>query len=321
MSLFRVVRVFGGILLAGGILILLFVAYQLWGTGIITRLHQDQLRTQFNHELAVAHARAHKTHPTTGSPTSTTTTNPDNDTIGPQEPVPGYAPAEGQPIGTINIPKLGINFVVVQGTAASDLSEGPGHYVGTPLPGQAGNAAIAGHRTTYQAPFYNLNEMQLGDPIYVTTLQGRFHYQVISNQVVSPSDVSVLAATPNPELTLTTCNPRFSDTQRLVVQAELVTPPAPSPVLPTHATKTKLNKSKKNVLALSGGLAGEDGSSWGAVAWGAGCAALAAGAWFLIRRIDRRAFRVTLYTTATIGFLVLLFFFFVNLSPLLPASF
>ena len=86
------------------------------------------------------------------------------------------APAEGEPIGDIRIPVIGINQVVVEGTNTPDLRKGPGHYIGTPLPGQAGNAAIAGHRTTYGHPFYNLDSVKVGDPIVLTTLQGIFVY-------------------------------------------------------------------------------------------------------------------------------------------------
>src|SRR5207245_6036160 len=96
------------------------------------------------------------------------------------------------------------------------------------LPGQPGNAAIAGHRTTYGAPLYNLNELGRGDPIFITTPQGTFRYDVGRSLVVAPSDVSVIAATPANQLTLTTCTPRFSAAQRLIVQASLVGTPAPA---------------------------------------------------------------------------------------------
>jgi len=111
---------------------------------------------------------------------------------------------------------------VVEGTNTPDLRKGPGHYVGTPLPGQAGNAAIAGHRTTYGHPFYNLDSVKIGDPIVLTTLQGIFVYDATKSFVVSPSDSTVVDNVIANQLTLTTCNPRFSASTRLVVQAELV---------------------------------------------------------------------------------------------------
>jgi sortase A len=104
------------------------------------------------------------------------------------------------------------------------LQEGPGHYPGTPLPGQAGNVAIAGHRTTFGAPFFRLNEVHSGDLVYLTDALGTtWVYSVIRQFVVAPSDVAVLDATRAPELTLTTCNPRFEATSRLVVRAALLT--------------------------------------------------------------------------------------------------
>ena len=78
----------------------------------------------------------------------------------------------------LRIAKIGLNKVIVQGTSTADLRQGPGHYPGTPLPGEQGNAAIAGHRTTYGAPFYNLDELAPGDLIEITTVQGTFTYRV-----------------------------------------------------------------------------------------------------------------------------------------------
>ncbi len=110
---------------------------------------------------------------------------------------------------------------MVEGTNTPDLRKGPGHYTGTPLPGQAGNAAIAGHRTTYGHPFYNLDSVKVGDPIVLTTLQGIFVYDTTKSFVVSPSDTTVVDNVIANQLTLTTCNPRFSASTRLVVQATL----------------------------------------------------------------------------------------------------
>ena len=116
---------------------------------------------------------------------------------------------------------IGVNQVVVEGTNTPDLRKGPGHYTGTPLPGQGGNAAIAGHRTTYGHPFYNLDSVKVGDPIVLTTLQGIFVYDTTKSFVVSPSDTTVIDNVFANHLTLTTCNPRFSASTRLIVQAKL----------------------------------------------------------------------------------------------------
>ena len=92
------------------------------------------------------------------------------------DPAPTTAdPADGQPVGLLQIPRIGVDKVIIEGTSTTDLRQGPGHYLGTPLPGQAGNAAIAGHRTTYGAPFYNLNELQPVTPIIGHHHAGRLH--------------------------------------------------------------------------------------------------------------------------------------------------
>jgi len=206
-------------LIAVGLLCLSFVAYQLWGTALYEHNAQNQLR----HELAgKLHSPVTTTPPTTTPGETTTTGSPAAlvNEVAPPEPDPKL----GTPIGLLSIPRLGMQGVaIVEGTAEAQLQQGPGHYVGTPLPGEAGNAAIAGHRTTYGAPFYDLNTLQPGDSINIQTAQGLFDYQVVTSHVVLPSNVTVLAQTSIPELTLTTCNPRYSAATRLVVVAALKT--------------------------------------------------------------------------------------------------
>ena len=193
-------------------MLLLFTAYQIWGTSIQEAHTQSALRTQLQQETnsqEIRHALAEESaldKLPTGPPVAAPRTSD---------------PAEGEPIGDIRIPVIGINQVVVEGINTPDLRKGPGHYIGTPLPGESGNAAIAGHRTTYGHPFYNLDSVKVGDPIVLTTLQGIFVYDATKSFVVSPSDTSVIKNVFADMLTLTTCNPRFSASTRLIVQAEL----------------------------------------------------------------------------------------------------
>ncbi len=203
----------GRILLALSVLVVLFVGYQLWGTGIVQARQQASLRSRF--ERSLVHRRDATATSASGVPA----------TPGPPTTDPGV----GQPVGTLAIPRIGLDQVVVEGTGPAQLAAGPGHYPGTPLPGQQGNAAIAGHRTTHGRPFYDLDALVSGDPITVTTLQGTFHYAVIRSEVVAPTDVAVLDPSSDPELTLTTCTPRYSAAQRLVVVARLVAPSAAAP--------------------------------------------------------------------------------------------
>jgi sortase A len=124
------------------------------------------------------------------------------------------------------VPAISLSQYVVEGTTESTLGEGPGHYVGTALPGYTGNVAIAGHRTTYGAPFNRLGQVVPGDLIYLTTMSGeRFTYRVLHAPLaVAPSDVAVLDSFSDNRVTLTTCNPEFSASQRLVVVGIYVPP-------------------------------------------------------------------------------------------------
>jgi sortase A len=305
MSTFRrVVDIFGRVLIGLGVLLLLFTAYQIWGTSVQEAHIQSGLRTQLQQETsndaikrALAQESALDKLPT-GPPVAAPTTP---------------APAEGQPVGDIRIPVIGINQVVVEGTNTPDLRKGPGHYTGTPLPGQAGNASIAGHRTTYGHPFYNLDSVKVGDPIVLTTLQGIFVYDATKSFVVSPSDTSVVDNVVANQITLTTCNPRFSATTRLVVQATLIhTQLFQNTGLPAQH---KLHADPK-----SQSLAGNsDVSLADALFWGFVTALVVTGIFLAAWRFRRQ--RWLIYGVGAVGTLVLLWFFFGAVSPLLPASF
>jgi sortase A len=134
---------------------------------------------------------------------------------------------EGDALTRIRIPAIDVDVVVVEGTTASALRAGAGHYPQTPLPCERGNVAIAGHRTTYGKPFHNLDRLKTGDEIILETPIGTCTYKVDKGPfVVLPNDTSVVAATPAPQLTLTTCHPKGSASHRLVVQAALEGPAA-----------------------------------------------------------------------------------------------
>ena len=127
----------------------------------------------------------------------------------------------GDPLGRIFIPKTGKNFVFVSGTGVETLKKGPGHYWGTVLPGEPGTVAIAGHRTTYGAPFHNLGKLQHGYAITLTMPYGRFAYSVEGSRSVRPTQVTVLRNRGYERLVLTTCDPIGSAAKRLVVTARL----------------------------------------------------------------------------------------------------
>ena len=176
--------------------------------------------------------------------------------LGPEveELLPLVYPEAGEAIARIVIPSIDVDAVVVAGVEIDDLRKGPGHFSTTPLPGQPGNAAIAGHRTTYGAPFGRLAELNAGDAIIVETLQGRFVYRVLPGQpgmaghtlgfrIVAPTALEVLDDVGDNRLTLTTCHPKYSSRKRLIVHAALVGDPVvrlPRPGEPVGAEYVQL---------------------------------------------------------------------------------
>jgi sortase A len=118
-----------------------------------------------------------------------------------------------------------LDMVFVEGSGPEPLKKGPGHYERTALPGEVGNVGIAGHRTTYLHPFWGLNTLKRGDLIELQTRRGTFRYAVRWQRVVSPTGYWVLKRTKVPSLTLTTCHPRFSARERLIVRAVQVSGP------------------------------------------------------------------------------------------------
>jgi sortase A len=136
----------------------------------------------------------------------------------------------GAALGTLAIPAIGARYEFIQGTTSSSLALGPGHYAGTDLPGEGGTVAIAGHRTTYLAPFREINQLKAGDVIKVFMPYGAFTYLVQSSQIVAPDDWAIIHPRGDDRLVLSSCNPLFSAAQRIAVFARLAafTPRGPA---------------------------------------------------------------------------------------------
>lgn len=238
----------GRILIVLGVMMFLFVAYQLWGTGIETARAQNRLEDQFAELLEEraddapadtaapgTTAAAPETRPATTTPATTmpATTMPATTAPSTTTPattaVPAAAqnlptPGRGDPVARLVIPRIGVDWIVVAGVSRDDLKEGPGHFDDTPYPGQLGNAAIAGHRTTHGAPFGDLDRLAPGDTVEITMGNAETYvYVVTGSEVVAPSDYHVISDSDPTEATLTlvTCTPKWSSTQRLIVYAEL----------------------------------------------------------------------------------------------------
>ncbi|MBA9001852.1 class E sortase [Thermomonospora cellulosilytica] len=190
----------GELCVTTGLLLVLFTAYLLWGTG----RYVDQEQERLFRELAR----------TWEAPRGTT------------ERV-----RLGDGVALIRIPKLGDGFryVVVEGVGTADLRKGPGHYPGTAMPGQLGNFVVSGHRTTYGGPFNRLDELDIGDEIVIDTRRWRFTYRVTQSRVVPPTASEAIARVPfrpgrkpaKRYITLTTCHPEYSAAERLIVVGEL----------------------------------------------------------------------------------------------------
>jgi sortase A len=129
--------------------------------------------------------------------------------------------ADGDALAELRIPRLGLRTVVVRGTAPEDLRSGPGLLAGTPLPGEHGTTAIAGHRTTHGAPFRDLDDLRRGDAITLRLPYGTFRYAVAARRIVGPRDLSVLRRVGHDSLVLSACHPLFSAARRIVVLARL----------------------------------------------------------------------------------------------------
>ncbi len=333
-------RILGGVgrtLIAVGTLVLLFVAYEIWGTNLQEASAQRRLGKEFASSLA-ERPKGNDVSATSSPSTRSTTPEPTDPgpTTTPGTKPPELAPADlplpsvGDPIANIEIRKIGVSKTVVQGVTLDQLKRAPGHYPETPLPGQKGNVAIAGHRTTYGAPFHNIDKLAAGDEIVVTTLQGEFRYKVDSTRIVAPSDVTVLADKGDNRLTLTACHPKYSARQRIVVSGLLVGKPVArikgqSRIEQQGSRELAGRGDQAKRIRIDGGLDGQKASKLPALLWGGVCLLVWLCAWVLSRLVRRRTKRRMIawipYLVGAPVFLVVLYVFFENFSRLLPSNF
>lgn len=213
--------------------------------------------------------------------------------------------AEGVPVARLEIPAIGLDEVVVEGTTGAELKRGPGHLRTSPLPGQRGNVVIAGRRLSYGAPLQDIDRLGAGDVVRVTTGQGTVEYEVVTTRTVSPDDTDVIEDLGDNRLTLVTSTPRLLANRRLVASALLRSSPQPAPA----GTPTELRSEE---LALHA-----DGSNgialllWSQALLAAGLAT----AW-LWRRWARRP--TALLAAPVLALLVVLVFD--SFTPLLPST-
>lgn len=221
----RKIQVLGWTLIWSGVFIFGYLGWQLFGTGLVNagvqEAAQENLRSVFD-EAAVVPPEVEQIDPEVflGG-------QPPQDSGVPElvDFLPEEAPAQGEELAFLRIPKIGVDEVLFEGVDRETLKNGPGHMEGTPIPGQPGNAVVSGHRTTYGSPFFDFDLLEVGDRIEVDTTIGQHVYEIREIIVVRPTDVWVTDDRPGGWLTLTTCNPKFSARERLIVFAEMVSSP------------------------------------------------------------------------------------------------
>ena len=380
----RTASIIGGIgrtLIGFGLIVIMFAVFQLYGTGILEAQAQEELDTEFDDRIAqleeaglVDTSDIAESEDIDVTPPPPTEDDLINDliaaafapelgeragpefTVSPIDPealsedeIALLTPRQGEVLGSIEIPDIGLTRNIVEGIRRDDLRQGPGHYPSSPLPGQPGNVAIAGHRSTYGEPFRDLDLLQPGDLIKVTTFQGDSYYQVMSHTneageevghfIVNPSQTEVLDDFGDNRLTLTACHPYRSARQRIIVTAQLVS--APQEVLPTLTEERLAELAGEEVddtpfeevdeveeFAIEEDAAVgieesalEESLGWNweertaTIAWGLASLAVVIAALIAARRWTKWL----VYLGATPVFAFALFFCFVHLDRMLPA--
>lgn len=200
------VRLGAELAITGGAILAAFVFYLLVWTNHQTAQAQDALLDDFRADKQHAQQHGSKDEP--------------------------EAPDSGDGLGVLHIPALGGDWewVIVEGVGDDDLADGPGHFPGTALPGEVGNFAVAGHRSTHGEPFANLDRVSVGDEVVVETVEGWLVYEVMWERILAPSATEVLAPVaghPGDKakqrtMTLVTCHPRWGSSERLVIGAQLI---------------------------------------------------------------------------------------------------
>ena len=272
----RLIDFLGRTMIVAGLLLLSFVAYQLWGTGIVESRSQTAIAKQF---------------------------------VKPQP----IQPQLGGLVGRITIPSIGVSKYVVAGVRLKDLERGPGLFPGSPMPGQKGNVAIAGHRTTFGAPFSRIDELRGNERIILESKDGTFTYIVNGEPKIVLATDTAVAKTTNPDIaiiTLVSCYPKWTSTKRIVVVATL-----DSTVLPLPATPL-VTSEPIDQQSIAGWF--HDPTAWPTVLFfGLALIVIRIVAGLMTRRGRRKIF---VYPIAFGIFIPTLFLFFGGLTRLLPAN-
>lgn len=217
----RSVQILGWTLIWSGVFIFGYLGWQLFGTDVVNAgvqaRAQDELVETFETQDDLPEME-------TVDPAEYLDVD-QFETPDPIEFFPEDIPETGEAFTFLRIDKIGLDEVMFEGVDPRTLKSGPGHMESTPLPGQPGNAVLSGHRTTYGRPFFDFDLLEIGDEIEVESAIGVSIYEIREILIVQPTDVWVTNNRAGAWLTLTTCEPKFSARQRLVIVAEMVSGP------------------------------------------------------------------------------------------------
>ncbi len=350
------VRGIGQLLITAGVIVLLFVVYEVWVTNLFGAQKQaqateqlDKLWSQESADTVVAPDDPVMV--TDGGVVVSTAAAP---TLQPGERTRQYDTTEGAGFAKLYIPSFGPDFVftVVEGTAQVDLYAGPGHYSDTQYPGEKGNFALAGHRVNKGAPFDDLGLLQSCDAVVIETRDEWYVYRVLpmadevadwattehahcdgvsvqtgaykgvyGQEIVAPTDIAQVYPVPHLDstavpadaerlITLTTCHPKYSANQRLIVKAVLDKSKSPKPAKPAPQPVV----SRAN---LDDALSGRGETKLPTVWWGLALLAIG-GLWWLV---FHRYHRWTTWFMGVLPFAIVLFGFYYHLERLLPAKY
>jgi sortase A len=287
----------GKTMIVVGILVLGFVAYQLWGTGIENSRHQDSLE-----EIAEG-LENEGTWGGTGTSTS----------------VPVSPLDTGGLVAQMSSEAMGVDAYVVSGVGVEDLKKGPGWFRRTAEIGSIGNAAIAGHRTTYGAPFADIDKLAPGDEIDIVTTRGEFTYVVDETFIVEPHETWVLDdyLPGKATLTLVSCHPKLTAADRIIVRATMKVDLEPVSNLFGSGADDATQLADDS---LEAGWWHDPAGAVPAALWGGGAGALWLVGGALSRRTRATGAKVALRGAGAAAAIVPLYFFYVNVSRLVPSS-
>jgi sortase A len=213
----RATRIAGTVLIAAGVLTLAWtVVVWRWQdpfTALYTRYEQHKLATSYQHLLSTFPAP----HYASGASLAEARVE-----VRDAARAFRLRSKEGQAIGRIRVPRLGLNMVFVNGTDHETLKKGPGRYLGSFMPGEGQLVYVAGHRTTYLAPFSHIDALRRGDKVWLSMPYGTFEYEITHHVIVAANDLAVLRSHGHEVLALQACHPRFFATHRYIAYARLV---------------------------------------------------------------------------------------------------